>query len=442
MQHFGNDPGPMAFSRIETNAELALAGLGGQWRVGAVLGEGGQGSVYALHPLAEGRRSLALKWYRPEASHPQQRKALLRLTEQAAPSEEFIWPLEVVDGPDGSFGYVMPILPASYVPLSALLTGKADASFSTVTRLCMGLADSFLKLHAQGLCYRDISLGNVFFDLASGRPLVCDNDNVGVDGRDDARVMGTSRFMAPEIVRGEAAPSTATDLYSLAVLIFYVLMVHHPLQGRRELEFECFDRDAETLLFGQQPKFVFDPLDDSNAPDPTVHATVLQFWPLYPPYIRSEFVQAFTAGLTDPKRRVREGMWRSKLSRLLDGIAICPCGKENFTDDGAATTCWACGTQIPPPVCLDIAGRILVLNPGTRLTRHHLRRDYDYASTLGEVAAHPTRPGAWGLRNLSDTPWRVRLPTGTEIEVAPERSVGLVAGTEIEIGGTVLTIRG
>ena len=72
-----------------------------------------------------------------------------------------------------------------------------DASFSTVAKLCMGLADCFLQLHAQGLCYRDISLGNVFFDPRTGRPLVCDNDNVGVDGRDQARVLGTSRFMAP-----------------------------------------------------------------------------------------------------------------------------------------------------------------------------------------------------------------------------------------------------
>ena len=97
---------------------------------------------------------------------------------------------------------MMPLRPVDFLPIADLLTGRADASFSTVATLCMGLADSFLKLHAQGLCYRDISLGNVFFDPGTGQPLVCDNDNVGIDGREPARVLGTSRFMAPEIVRG------------------------------------------------------------------------------------------------------------------------------------------------------------------------------------------------------------------------------------------------
>jgi serine/threonine protein kinase len=44
-------------------------------------------------------------------------------------------------------------------------------------------------------------------------------------------VLGTPRFMAPEVVRREAAPSDQTDRYSLAVLLFYLLMGGHPLDG-------------------------------------------------------------------------------------------------------------------------------------------------------------------------------------------------------------------
>jgi len=40
----------------------------------------------------------------------------------------------------------------------------------------------------------------------------------GIDGASPSYVLGTRRFMAPEIVRREASPSTATDLYSLSVL--------------------------------------------------------------------------------------------------------------------------------------------------------------------------------------------------------------------------------
>ena len=87
------------------------------------------------------------------------------------------------------------------------------------------LASAFHELHAKGLAYCDISWGNVFLDPKSGEVLVCDNDNVDVDGAATATVLGTPRFMAPEIVRGEVGPSVRTDRFSLAVLLFQMLFI-------------------------------------------------------------------------------------------------------------------------------------------------------------------------------------------------------------------------
>ena len=427
---------------LPVGTQVVLPRHGGSWRVGVLLGEGGQGAVHQLDSL-DGRPSLALKWYRPESAHPDQLTALARLAQLPAPSESFLWPLEVLDGPEGGFGYVMPLRPSSYLPIADLLTGRADASFSAVARLCMGLADSFLRLHAQGLCYRDISLGNVFFDPSTGLPLICDNDNVGIDGHEPARVLGTSRFMAPEVVRGEAQPSTATDLYSLAVLLFYLLMFHHPLQGRRELAHPCFDREAEKELFGTHPLFIFDPDDDSNAPDPTIHGSVIEYWALYPSYIHDDFVRAFTAGLAAPAQRVREGFWRAHLARLLDSVMICVCGRENLTDDGIPMgPCWSCKRDLPVPVRLTFGPRALVLNAGTRVTRHHLRRDYVYDDAIAEVVPHPARPDLWGLRNLTDITWTATGPDGDTQEVPPGRSLGLVLGTRIDFGPVVGKLAG
>lgn len=407
---------------------------GGTWRRGDVLGVGAEGVVYLLVPEGGDQRRLALKWYFPENAYPARRASLGRLTEMRAPSDAFMWPMEVVDWDVDRFGYVMPVIPDGYVLLADLLNSRVDVPFSTIATLCLGLADSFLQLHAEGLCYRDISLLNVFFHPATGRPAICDNDNVGIDGDEPARVLGTARFMAPEIVRGEAQPSTATDLYSLAVLIFYLLMVHHPLQGRRELDFPCLDRAAEADLFGAHPLFVFDPVDDSNGPDPITHSTVLRYWPLYPTYVRTEFVRAFTIGLTEPQLRVRETMWRRCMSRLLDGIVLCACKAENFTEDGIAGTCWSCGADIPNPVRLEIGGGVLVLNAGAKVTRHHIERDYDYATVIGEVVPHPQRPGVWGLTNRSNEPWQATMPDGASQQVDPGRSIGLVPGTRLQLG--------
>ena len=84
-----------------------------------------------------------------------------------------------------------------------------------------------------GLCYADISFGNVFLEPNSGAVQICDNDNVAIDGAGTG-VLGTPYFMAPEVVRGEAVPSVPTDRFSLAVLLFCLLTRHHPLLGARE----------------------------------------------------------------------------------------------------------------------------------------------------------------------------------------------------------------
>jgi DNA-binding helix-hairpin-helix protein with protein kinase domain len=308
--------------------------------------------------------------------------------------------------------------------------------------LGMELADSFLALHSQGLCYRDISFGNVFLQRTTGRPLICDTDNVGIDGASTSVVLGTRRFMAPEIVRREAVPGTATDLYSLAVLLFYVLMVGHPLVGRRELEFQPWDDHAESLLFGREPLFVFDPHDRRNEPLPELHGPVLTNWELYPEQIRNLFVEAFTHGLSDPVGgRVRESVWRAALARARDLVVRCPsCRKENFWNTTSRTGCWNCHAAIPTPMRFEVEGRPLVINGDTVLYRHHVALDYDFLTVVGRVAQHPEHPDRWGLRNETDLPWRARLAAGGIGEVLPGRSVALQPGTSVRVGDVEVRI--
>ena len=86
--------------------------------------------------------------------------------------------------------------------------------------------------------------------------------------------------------------------------------------------------------------------------------------------------------------------------------------------------------------------RSLVLNAGTRVTRHHLFRDYDYDDIVAEVVPHPRRPDLWGLRNLADLPWKAVGPSGDEHDVLADRSVGLVLGTKIDFGPVVGILSG
>lgn len=425
---------------LETGASRLRTSSGRALTLHRLIGEGSQGAVYEASD-DKGSRS-AVKLYYASTGGDAQRQLIEDLIDRGAPDARFLWPQETLESDDGRFGYVMSLRPDTYAGLADLLTGRADATFATACRLCIELADAFLKLHSNGLCYRDISFGNVFFEPSSGAILICDNDNVGIDGASRSGVLGTRRFMAPEIVRRESLPSAATDLYSLSVLLFYVLMMGHPLLGRRELDFACWDDRAESELFGREPVFVFDPTDRSNEPAPSVHDAVLQYWDLYPGYVREQFVQAFTQGLVDPYARVRESVWRTTLSRLRDGIVKCTrCNREGFVERGVATaSCWSCRSQLSEPNWLVLGRRAVAVSEGAHLHGHHLNGDYDYATTIAEVVRHPTNPDLLGLRNLTEGLWTARLPGGDEREVEPGRSVRVTPGVEVDLGRVVARV--
>ena len=87
-------------------------------------------------------------------------------------------------------------------------------------------------------------------------------------------------------------------------------------------------------LYGTEPLFIFDPADDSNAPDPQYQRNALAFWNVYPGFLRDVFTRAFTDGIADPQHgRVRESNWRAVMVRLRDSIVYCThCNAENFHD--------------------------------------------------------------------------------------------------------------
>ena len=410
----------------------------------AFLGGGGQGEVYRA--LLDGQH-VALKWYFPAQATAEQRSNLEVLIKKGPPTPRFLWPMELTTAPGvPGFGYVMPLRAPQYKSIVDLMKRRAEPSFRALATAGLQLADSFLDLHAMGLCYRDISFGNVFFDPDSGEVLICDNDNVAVDGQGEAGVLGTPRFMAPEIVRGEALPSSRTDLFSLAVLLFYMLMVHHPLEGKRETDIKCLDLPAMNRLYGTDPLFIFDPQNDSNRPVPGYHDNALVFWPLYPQFIRDLFVEAFTDGLNDPiNGRVRESEWRAAMVALRDSIYYCPnCGMENFYDvvalrnnGGAVGTCWSCDHDLVLPPRMRIDDAIIMLNHDTKLYPHHVDQDrlYDFDQPVAEIAQHPRDPQIWGLRNLGTEKWTATTDDGaTFVDVPAGRSVKLAVGTRINFG--------
>ncbi|WP_058996090.1 serine/threonine protein kinase [Leptolyngbya sp. NIES-2104] len=426
--------------------------MGLSCQIEELLGSGTQGEVYRAR-LSD--RSVALKWFHSYYIH-QDFGLLERLNEIVhleAPNDQFLWPFAIVTSPETSgFGYVMQLREGGYLSTVDLVKRRVKLSFRVLSTIGLELADSFLQLHSRGLCYRDISLNNVYFHPHSGKVLIGDNDNVTIDGSTSGGVLGTPDFMAPEVVRREALPSQQTDRYSLAVLLFCLLHNHHPLYGKKVLDISCLDLPARMRICGTDPVFIFDPNNLSNAALPEAHlieagANAIEFWSIYPQFLKALFVQSFTIGLRDPREgRVRESLWRSTMVKLRDSIFYCPhCEAENFYDiesfrSAVAKHCWRCEQplEVPARMRLD-SGAMVMLNFDTLLYPHHLDRDcpYDFSQPAARVIPRFDQ-NQLILQNLSDVSWKV---FGTSQDIQPLQMLPLESGLKIHFGNTIAEIR-
>jgi DNA-binding helix-hairpin-helix protein with protein kinase domain len=384
---------------------------------------------------------VALKWLNNNPWIDAQRRSLSELTRHPRPHPAFAWPIDLVEAPETEgFGYVMPwISPSRFVTLTEML--ESPPPLRVLAGIGRELADAFSKLHASGLCYRDINFGNLRVDPLSVQVAIVDNDNVGVVGG-TSFVRGTLRFMAPEVVRGLGEPSTESDLHSLAVFLFYLLVHGHPLEGARVRTSYTWrehghisETDLAVRHFGERPLFIFDPADRSNAPEPGDPTT--RWWPIYPRFVQELFERAFGTGLRDSAvgSRVAESEWRRAMVRLGDSVTTCSCGASVFFDpEYPAKACWRCARTLQSPIVLDIRNRRLILSEGAELTRDHIYADRDYRTPMGVVEAHPREPGQMVLRNLSELVWRVTAAGEEPRDLEPGRRFA-VRPAHLHIGG-------
>ncbi len=432
-------PTPFSFYTVPDHQAGVLSN---QYTVEQFLSTEGQLTSYRAEM---GGQEATLRWFFQTQATPQTRAALEALLKQGPPSPAFLWPAKLVEAADvPGFGYVMPVRDPRFKSLDELVKRWVDPTFNVLTTTLLGLVDAFTALHLKGLCFSDISPRNFSFDPTTGEICIVYADNIVTSGEAGIIASQDLRFMAPEIVRGEAVPGQQTDLYSLAVLLFYILMVHHPLEGERATIAPALDRTAVQRIYGADPVFIFDPSNASNRPVPGYHVHVNDYWPIYPQSIRDMFIRAFTTGIADAYGgRIRESEWRKALVALRDTIIYCAqCGSENFYDLATLKStktvgvCWSCKTPLSLPPRLRVGDEVTMLNYNTRLYAHHVDPDrlYDFTQIVAEVTQHPQNPSIWGLKNLGGEKWVITTDDGTIKDVLPGRSLTLSAGVKINFG--------
>lgn len=422
---------------LPTGKPINFGGLSQPIVIKHGLGSGTQGQVYEAHYCGE---DVAVKWYFPSCIErdPSLKQRLIESIRATSPNESFLWPMALLYSKDtflsmphnssGSFGYMMPLRPNGFIGVYEHLGSNLDISVQKILCSCLNLSEAFHQLHLKGLCYKDISIGNLFFNPTNGHILICDNDNVDIEGRDLGNVLGTPGFMAPEIIMRKAKPGSNSDLFSLAVLLFRLLTKHDPLKGLLELKIKCMDEPARRRLYGEDPVYIFNPEDDRNRPDPIEHSAILSTWPIYPNIIKDLFNQTFSTGMNKPELRALTGQWNKSIATTLNYRRTCiKCYQENFQDPNFSYSCWACGLKLETPIIFKTPYASVVACEYNELHIHHLDPTacISIKSPIAVVVGHPSDKSVLGIQNLSPYAWKVLSKKGDTIQLNPQKSCNL-----------------
>lgn len=399
---------------------------GGEATVVSEFGAGGQGTVYKVK--YEGS-DYALKWYHPGVFKDKEKQFYSNLENnisKGAPTKAFLWPLGITEYQLGSFGYLMDIRPNGYEELTDFFVGtkkKAQvhfASFTAISTAAINIIQAFRELHNNGYSYQDINNGNFFINPKNGDVLICDNDNVSPEGT-NLGIMGKQRWMAPEIVTG-GDPDKHSDRFSLSVVLFRLLFINHPLEGKYSTP-PCMTKELERKYYGTEPIFVYDPNDDRNRPIAGTDKNLKLFWNIYPSYVREAFIRAFSTDVMLKKKpRIIEKEWLNIFFRLRAETNKCPFGNhEMFFDvEKASSTCIECGKNVNKPMVLKLTKFNLPITVGLKVYLWHIDDSRDDIDTVvAEVIQNPKDNTLIGFKNVSNLTWKINLPDGTQRPLPP-----------------------
>jgi len=95
--------------------------------------------------------------------------------------------------------------------------------------VCADVCSAVSAVHAAGLLHRDVKAQNVVRE-DDGRIVLMDF-GAGAEIGSRPSVAGTPIYLAPEVLAGGAA-TVASDIYSIGVLLFFLLTGRYPVEGR------------------------------------------------------------------------------------------------------------------------------------------------------------------------------------------------------------------
>jgi serine/threonine-protein kinase len=220
----GPESGPVPV----TDRGTALAG--GKYKLQAVIGSGGMGSVYEARNTWT-KRKVAIKFLRPDLTAT--RESVLRFMQEAQAATAIAHPniVQVLDmgrdPDDGSLYIVQEFL--SGESLRARIQRGLVSVYEAVD-LMLPIMGALCAAHSRGIVHRDLKPENIFLTEGPGGEIIPKLIDFGVskvhgtgqitEKTETGQFMGTPRYMAPEQLRGSREVDGRADVWSICVVLY------------------------------------------------------------------------------------------------------------------------------------------------------------------------------------------------------------------------------